>query len=389
VTVWNDADFAERLAHTNWLANTAVLMHLNERATGDPARDWLSSWARQWFVGEDLRVLVLGCGEGWLERVVAQWPFVAHIDAVDFAEHAVARARELARGMAKIEYGVVDLNHHVLPVSAYDVVVAHSVLHHIEHLEHAYAQLERTMRPNATLIVNEYVGPNRFQYSDDVLAIMNALLRCLPAELRQPYEIRTRPTVEEMIANDPTEAVRAEELVGFTERTFEVMETKELGGGVLQHLLFDIVQNFRFEHPRERSLLELLCTIDAMLTDTKRIPNNFLISAGRKKGSTVAKSTRPLPPRAEGAHDVEPDPLRRIPAATRVLKGGGLEAHQRRLLRIALLSGNERRANLFAEDARLGPFGKPRDWGWLIAQVPHDPAVRGLLETAAAILAPT
>ena len=62
---------------------------------------------------------------------------------------------------------------------AYDVVVAHSVLHHVENLEHAYAQIERCMRPDATLIVNEYVGPNRFQYSDDVLSIINALLRCV------------------------------------------------------------------------------------------------------------------------------------------------------------------------------------------------------------------
>src|SRR5207253_4970651 len=128
-------------------------------------------------------LLVLGCGEGWLERAVARWPFVAHIDAVDFAEQAVARAREAARGlppgMAKIDYGVVDLNRDELSADAYDVVVAHSVLHHVENLEHAYAQIERCMRPEATLIVNEYVGPNRFQYGDDVLAMINALLGAL------------------------------------------------------------------------------------------------------------------------------------------------------------------------------------------------------------------
>ena len=226
MTVWNDAQFAERLAHANWMGNTAVLMHLNERATGDPARDWLSSWAHRWFAGDALRVLVLGCGEGWLERAIAAWPFVAHIDAIDFAEQAVARARELARGIGKIHYGVVDLNRDQLPEDAYDVVVAHSVLHHVENLEHAYAQLQRTMRAEATLIVNEYVGPNRFQYGEAVDAAINTLLRAIPAELRQPYDRRVRPTVEDMIANDPTEAVRAEELVAFTERHFEVLERK-------------------------------------------------------------------------------------------------------------------------------------------------------------------
>ncbi|HET8773993.1 MAG TPA: class I SAM-dependent methyltransferase, partial [Thermoanaerobaculia bacterium] len=128
MTVWNDEERSAQLAHTTWMANTAVLMHLNERATGDPARDWLSSWAHRWFAGDHLRVLVLGCGEGWLERAVAQWPFVARIDAVDFAEHAVARAREAARGIPKIAYGVVDLNRDELPRDTYDVVVAHSVL---------------------------------------------------------------------------------------------------------------------------------------------------------------------------------------------------------------------------------------------------------------------
>jgi SAM-dependent methyltransferase len=380
VTVWNDARFAERLAHANWMANTAVLMHLNERATGDPARDWLSSWAHRWFAGDELRVLVLGCGEGWLERAIAAWPFVARIDAVDFAAEAVGRARELARGLEKISYGVVDLNRDQLPPDTYDVVVAHSVLHHVENLEHAYAQIERAMRPDATLIVNEYIGPNRFQYSDAVDAAINALLRALPEELRRPYDVRVRPSVEEMIANDPTEAVRAEELVAFTEVRFEVLERKPLGGAILQHLLYDIVQNFRFDVPRERSLLQMLCTIDAMLTDSERIPCDFEILVARKRGSGVTKVDRPLPPRTEAANDVEPDPLRRLSRFAR-MRGGALDRHQRRLLRLAILAEQPRRANLFAEDVRLGPLPGT------LKYVPRDPAVRALLEVAA-ILAP-
>jgi len=378
------------------MGNTAVLMYLNERATGDPARDWLSSWAHRWFVGDGLRVLVLGCGEGWLERAVAAWPFVAGIDAVDFAGEAVARARESARGLGKITYGVVDLNRDTLPRDAYDVVVAHSVLHHVENLEHAYAQLEACMRPGATLIVNEYAGPNRFQYSDDVLSIMNALLRCLPAELRQPYEARSRPSVEEMIANDPTEAVRAEELLAFTERHFEVLERKDLGGTLLQHLLFDIVQNFRFEVPRERSMLEILCTIEAMLVDSGRIGSDFVLLAARTKGSHVTRARRPLPPRPQAAFDVDPDPLghagsARISVAPR---GGGAPATgwkpALRLLRQALASQQEARASLFRESALLGLrerlLARGSDpWTHVLRRAPSDPAIRALLETAATL----
>jgi 2-polyprenyl-3-methyl-5-hydroxy-6-metoxy-1,4-benzoquinol methylase len=392
VTVWNDAHYSARLAHTNWMANTAVLMHLNERATGDPARDWLSSWAHRWFVGNDLRVLVLGCGEGWLERAVARWPFVAHIDAVDFAEDAVTRAREAAKHIRKIQYGVVDLNRDTLRCAAYDVVVAHSVLHHVENLEHAYRQLERCMKPDATLIVNEYVGPNRFQYRDQVLSIINALLRALPEELRRPYDSRTRPTVEEMIANDPTEAVRAEELLALTGKTFEVLEQKNLGGTILQHLLYEIVENFRFDVPRERSLLQMLCTIEAMLVDRGVIPSDFVLLAARKKGSRVARANRPLPPRAEGAKDVERDPLTGAAhvAGQRNRRCTPLQRDHLRLLRLALLAGQPERANLFEERRVLEwrerfRARKHTPFAWLLARAPDDPAVRGLLETAATL----
>jgi SAM-dependent methyltransferase len=401
MTVWNDAHYTNRLAHANWMAHTSVLMYLNERATGDPARDWLSSWAHRYFAGDDLRVLVLGCGEGWLERAVAAWPFVARIDAVDFAADAVARARESAQGLAKIEYGVVDLNRDELPRDAYDVVVAHSVLHHVENLEHAYTQIERTMRPNATLVVNEYVGPNRFQYSDDVLLIINALLQCI-----RPGEVRTRPTEEEMIANDPTEAVRSDELLAFTSCHFEVLERKKLGGTVLQHLLYDIVQDYRFEVPRERGLIEMLCTIEGMLVDRGRIPSDFMLLAARKKGAKVNAIPRPLPPRADGSEDVERDPLRSAgfqgagspPSRRHEARGrraaGGPAAWKPalRCLRIALASQQAHRANLFEENSfytwreRLLALGSD-PWSWILRRMPRDAAFVGLVETAATLAA--
>jgi SAM-dependent methyltransferase len=368
MTVWNDEQRSEHLAHTTWMANTAVLMHLNERATGDPARDWLASWAHRWFVGNDLRVLVLGCGEGWLERAVAQWPFVAHIDAVDFAEHAVARAREAARDLPKIRYGVVDLNRDELPAGAYDVVVAHSVLHHVENLEHAFAQIERTMKRDATLVLNEYVGPKRFQYGDDVLSIINTLLGCLG------FPPKARPTVEEMIANDPTEAVRSDELPGLTARFFEVLEQKEIGGTVLQHLLYGVVQHFRFEVPRERAILEILCTIEAMLVDSGRIPCDYVILAARKKGSRVTRAERPLPPRARGAEDIERDPLWSA-EATPPLSNSLPSRVQSRLARLSILARRPRRANLYRE-SRLAALLPRRTQ-------PIDPQIDCLLRTAA------
>ena len=382
MTVWNSPEFTHHLRQANWMASTAVLMHLNERSTGDPARDWLSSWAHRWFVGDDLRVLVLGCGEGWLERAVAQWPFVARIDAMDAAEDAVARAR--AAAPPKTRYSVADLNVAALEPNAYDVVVAHSVLHHIENLEHCFAQIEQAMKPDATLIVNEYAGPNRFQFGDDVLATMNELLACLG------YPPRQRPTREFMMANDPTEAVRAEDLVPMIESRFEVRERKALGGTILMHLLYEIVRNFRWENARERSIIDLLCTFEGALVDAGTIPSDFVILAARKRGSRVRRARRPLPPRTPLAEDIEPDPLTLSRSAG---EGGAkrrvraLAPHHLRMLRLVLLAQRPRRANLFRESvwqsaltqlrflkARTTPFA------WIAAHT-DDVTIRALLET--------
>src|SRR5258708_6073346 len=252
------------------MAALPVLAPLNERSTGDPARDWPTAWATRFMPGHGLRVLVLGCGEGWLERALLRHDWIAHIDACDFAAEAVERARTLAP--PKIDYRVVDLNRDGID-GRYDVIVAHAVLHHIENLEHAFDQIDRALKPEGTLIVNEYAGPNRFQYGDDVLAIMNALLGVLPPHLRRSmmtartYEAKERPTVEEMIRNDPSEAVRAEELLPMLAARYDIIDRRDLGGTALKHLLYDIVGNFRFDDPLARSLLALVLTIEGALAD--------------------------------------------------------------------------------------------------------------------------
>ncbi|MGZ7079152.1 MAG: class I SAM-dependent methyltransferase [Thermoanaerobaculia bacterium] len=358
---WGSAEFTHTLAEVSWMASMAVLMHLNERATGDPARDWLSSWAHRYFAGDHLRVLVLGCGEGWLERAIAAWPFVDAIDAVDVSEEAIARAR--AAGGPKITYGVVDLNVDPLKAGAYDVIVAHSILHHVENLEHAFAQIDRAMKPDAMLVVNEYVGPNRFQFSDEVLAIINELLAALPANLRRgrveqtTYERKERPSREFMIENDPSEAVRSEDLLPMIGEQFEVLESKKIGGTILMHLLYDIVQNFRFEDPRERALIEMMCATEGALVDAGSIGSDFAMLAARKKGSSARPSARPLPPRPPAARDVESDPLGfgKCGGGRRARRSGGT-AHPKelapwllRILRVALAAARPRRANLIRE----------------------------------------
>jgi hypothetical protein len=205
-----------------------------------------------------------------------------------------------------------------------------------------------------------------------------------------------------MIANDPTEAVRSEELPGFLERHFEILERKEIGGTILQHMLYDVVQHFRFNEPRERALVEILCAIEAMLVDNRRVPCDYVILAARKRGAHVIRANRPLPPRPREADDVGEDPLARLGGSpARPLPRGSARRHAGtpaewrtalRCLRLALLAQQPVRANLHRESKFLSLRERWRarrvdPWTWIRHRLPEDDAIDCLLRTAATLAA--
>jgi hypothetical protein len=97
-----------------------------------------------------------------------------------------------------------------------------------------------------------------------------------------------------------------------------------------------------------------------------------------------------LPARAEGADDVERDPLRRNSRWRLATGASALTDHHLRLLRLALLAPQEHRANLFEESRiastreRWSARGR-EPFDWLLQRAPDDADVRRLLEAAATL----
>jgi SAM-dependent methyltransferase len=294
-TRWNDGKFTGGLHGMVWTSSATVRRYLHFLVSGSPECDW-PTWVRANHLPPRVeRLLVLGAGSGWLERALAKKEGIGSIVACDFASETVAAAEAAARneGLDQIRYVVCNLEVEPLPPGPFDAVFANDVLHHITDLEGLYGRIHEVLGPDGKLLFNEYVGPNRFQYSDARMALINRYFRLIPDHLRfNPYWgglflSRWRTDPDKLAADDPTEAVRSEDVLPLARKFFETEAEYSYGGGLLNPLLYEIVGNFNEENPYDRRLLEVLCGAEDRLTRSGQIEPDFWIFVGRRRNAAV------------------------------------------------------------------------------------------------------
>ena len=254
--------------------------YIRPQISGDPQVYYL-----QHFIDRNLRelpverALSLGCGGGNLERFFIQENIVRTMDANDASPGSIDLARRLAdeAGMGdRLSYEVADANRLQLEASVYDFVVAKMSLHHFDALEHIYDQVSRSLKPDGVFMFNEFIGPTKYQWSDLQLELMNEILELLPPELKAGApEYLSRPTIEQMDAVDPTEAIRSGEIMSVLERWFSVVEYRPYGGTILQILLAHVMGNFDLERAEHLAVLRLIFLLEKTLVSHRVLPSDF------------------------------------------------------------------------------------------------------------------
>lgn len=318
------------MAGAYWLELAATQQRLSAKISGDPAVDAVLHTVQHHLNGRLplQRCLSLGCGEGRLERRMAQLGVFVHCDAIDVADRSIASARSAAQtaGYHHIDYRVADANTVLLPAKHYDAVWGTGAIHHIEQLEHLFAQVANTLTPEGLFILDEYVGASRFQFPPRQREIIQACHTLLPERYRVLTEALTYnravlgheswqwwlrrlsdklrdgdligaiqrhtrrlldrrrgratlktavdlPTCRSVVAIDPSEAIRSADIVPLLNRYFDIVEYKPMGGSILQFLLADIAGNFQDEDGRK--LLEMLFAIEDTLMAVGDLDSDF------------------------------------------------------------------------------------------------------------------
>ena len=83
--------------------------------------------------------------------------------------------------------------------------------------------------------------------------------------------------------NDPSEAVRSGDIMTTLYNTFEIVEDKHYGGGILHFLLQDIIGNFRDDNEEDNAWIDMLGYIEKYLEDHEIISNDFSVIVAKSK----------------------------------------------------------------------------------------------------------
>ena len=81
----------------------------------------------------------------------------------------------------------------------------------------------------------------------------------------------------EIVASDPSEAVRSAEIVPLLSEYFRVVEIKGYGGAVLHELLYDIAGNFCEENAGSLDHLRTLFALEDELTAAGELADDFAV----------------------------------------------------------------------------------------------------------------
>lgn len=278
----------------NWLEHPTALEALNVRRAGNPAMGLAEYWRAKFLSTPAPRALSLGCGFGLWERLALPAGLAVHIDAVDVSTEAVVTAREYAAeaGLSeRVSYSVADINRPTFPAAQYDAIFAISSLHHVEALEDLLRACAIALKPGGLLFIDEYVGPARFQSEPHVVDLINQILALLPRKYRHSVYLNGQermrydnPPIAWFEQNDPSEAIRSQDIVPAVQERFDIIDFRPYGGTLQHMLLSGMAGNFNPHSETDATILRLFSFLEEKLENFDVVKSDFVSLVARPRG---------------------------------------------------------------------------------------------------------
>jgi SAM-dependent methyltransferase len=207
----------------------------------------------------------------------------AVLDAVDLSPSRIAVARQRAEHEGtggRLRFVAGDVRTIDPAPQSYDIVIFEDALHHFSPMHANLSRARSWLRPGGILVINEFVGPSRFQWTDEQLRAVNKLLEGLPWDLRVRHDGTPKPRVHRpgtltMRLYDPSEAADSSHIIPAIRSMFDTREEHFYEGTVLHLLCKDIAHHFLTLDAERRSLLESCCDQEDLLIAGGKLTSDF------------------------------------------------------------------------------------------------------------------
>ena len=253
--------------------------------------DYSLNYLKENISGVDLKCLFIGCLEGnpGPEMSLMETGLFNSIDVMDIAEGLLKKQHDIAsqKGLQGIKYIKQDFNDVALKINEYDLIWAIGTAHHVEKLEPFFDQINTSLSDNGIFVMREYIGPNRMQFTDIQLNIVNEIICVLPDKYKTNPEgfikgTITKPDINELIKKDPSESIRSQDIISVMEKRLNILELAYTGGTILHPLLGDIATNFERDQDAE-TLLKLLILFEKTLVEKEVLQSDYVFCIANKR----------------------------------------------------------------------------------------------------------
>ncbi len=238
---------------SDWWTIPKVRERWNHLITGDSSISYEKYFSEKYCDGQAVKMISVGSGICSHEMEFARLNPGWKITCIDFSEKLMQAAAKVAEqeGLTNVEFIIEDIYNHTFPDDYYNIVLFNSSLHHFKNLDDLIGKVHRSMAPDGKLIINEYTGANRFQYSKSQLKEINKCLGLIDKEYRKIFKTKLYKNrywgsgIFRMLISDPSECVESESILSTISCYFKTLEEKGYGGNLLMPALKSISHHFQ------------------------------------------------------------------------------------------------------------------------------------------------
>ncbi len=273
-----------------WLV-PEVKKRWNKLITGDENTDYETYLTANFFNDKkNVKILSIGSGVSSHEIKLAELNKNCEIHCYDFSDQLMETASNIAKEkqLNNIKFYAENIITHIFEPHQYDVVFFHASLHHFDKMDDFIKNtVIRNLKPNGYLIINEFVGNSRLQYSKEQIRWINKAIKLIPKKYTKIHKTNIYKNkyhgsgVLRMIVADPSECVDSVNILPSIHRYFNIIEEKPYGNNILQSALKDIAHHFIELSEEKKEILHQVFSLEDEFL--KNHPSDFVFGIYKLK----------------------------------------------------------------------------------------------------------